>query len=90
MRFAITATDRYLNIMQAFLGRGWTPVKLFTTPVDQRVHRNKEVIELAQKLKVDVQLSRLSQEIYGSLPIAAARRSSSRVTHGALVTGAPI
>jgi methionyl-tRNA formyltransferase len=37
-------------------------VKLFTTPVDQRVHRNKEVIELAQKLKVDVQLSRLSQE----------------------------
>jgi methionyl-tRNA formyltransferase len=62
MRFAISLTDRYLNVMQAFLGRGWTPLKVFTTSVDQRVHRNKEVIALAQKLKVDVQLSRLSQE----------------------------
>ena len=62
MRFAITLTDRYLNVMQAFLARGWTPLKVFTTPVDQRVHRNKEVIALAQKLKCDVQLSRLSQQ----------------------------
>jgi methionyl-tRNA formyltransferase len=62
MRFAITATDRYLNVMQAFLARGWTPLKLFTATVDQRVHRNKEVIELAQKLKIDVQLSRMTQE----------------------------
>jgi methionyl-tRNA formyltransferase len=62
MRFAITATDRYLNVMQAFLSRGWTPLKVFTNSVDQRVHRNKEVIELAQKLKIDVQLSRLSHE----------------------------
>ncbi|HEX3838082.1 MAG TPA: formyltransferase family protein [Steroidobacteraceae bacterium] len=62
MRFAITLTDRYLNVMQAFLARGWTPLKVFTVSVDQRVHRNKEVIELAQKLKVDVQLSRLSPQ----------------------------
>jgi methionyl-tRNA formyltransferase len=62
MRFAITLTDRYLNILHAFLGRGWTPLKVFTAPVDQRVHRNKEVIQLAQKLKVDVQISRLTQE----------------------------
>ena len=62
MRFAITLTDRYLNIMQAFLARGWTPLKVFTLPVDQRVHRNKEVIELAEKRKIDVQLSKLSQE----------------------------
>jgi methionyl-tRNA formyltransferase len=62
MRFAIALTDRYLNVMQAFLARGWTPLKVFTTPVDQRIHRNKEVIALAQKLNIDVQLSRLSQE----------------------------
>lgn len=62
MRFAITLTDRYLNVMQAFIGRGWTPLKLFTTSVDQRIHRNKEVVALGQKLKIDVQLSRLSQE----------------------------
>jgi methionyl-tRNA formyltransferase len=62
MRFAITLTDRYLNVMQAFLARGWTPLKVFTASVDQRVHHNKEVVELARKLKIDVQLSRLSQE----------------------------
>jgi methionyl-tRNA formyltransferase len=37
-------------------------LKVFTTVVDQRVHRNKEVIDLARKLKVDVQISRLSQD----------------------------
>jgi methionyl-tRNA formyltransferase len=48
MRFAITLTDRYLNVMQAFLARGWTPLKVFTASADQRVHHNREVVELAR------------------------------------------
>ncbi len=61
MRFAITATDRYLNIFQAFVERGWTPVKVFTGKVDNRMHHNSAVIDYARHLKVDVQISRLTQ-----------------------------
>ena len=62
MRFAITLTDRYINVLNAFLDHDWTPLKVFTAPVDQRVHRNKEVIERARNLGVDVQISRLSPD----------------------------
>ena len=60
MRFAITATDRYLNIFQTFVERGWTPVKVFTGNVDNRVHRNTAVIDYAKRLQLDVQISRLT------------------------------
>jgi methionyl-tRNA formyltransferase len=62
MRFAVTATDRYLSVFRAFVDRGWTPVKVFTTTVDDRLHRNTGVIEFAQQLKVDVQISRLTED----------------------------
>lgn len=61
MRFAVTATDRYLNIFQAFVERGWTPVKVFTGTVDNRIHRNKAVLEYARRLQLDVQISRLTE-----------------------------
>jgi methionyl-tRNA formyltransferase len=61
MRFAITATDRYLNIFQAFVERGWTPVKVFTGNVDNRIHRNSAVLDYARRLKLDVQISRLTE-----------------------------
>jgi len=61
MRFAITATDRYIGIFQALIERSWTPVKLFTTPVDQRIHHNTAVIDLAQRLAVEVQISQLTE-----------------------------
>jgi methionyl-tRNA formyltransferase len=60
MRFAITATDRYIGILQALLERGWQPVKIFTTPVDGRLHHHTAVIEQARKLGVEAQISRLS------------------------------
>lgn len=60
MRFAITATDRYLNVFRAFVERGWTPVKVFTGKVDNRMHRNSAVLDFAKQLKVDVQISRLT------------------------------
>jgi methionyl-tRNA formyltransferase len=60
MRFAITATDRYLNIFQTLVQRSWTPVKVFTGKVDNRIHRNSAVLDYAKQLKVDVQISRLT------------------------------
>ncbi|HEX4024313.1 MAG TPA: hypothetical protein VHX52_06355 [Steroidobacteraceae bacterium] len=62
MRFAITVTDRYLAVFQALIDRGWTPLKVFTTEVDHRIHHNTASLELAQRLKLDVQLSRLTQD----------------------------
>jgi methionyl-tRNA formyltransferase len=62
MRFAVTATDRYLSVFRAFVERGWTAVKVFTTTVDDRLHRNTGVIDFAQQLKVDVQISRLTED----------------------------
>jgi methionyl-tRNA formyltransferase len=61
MRFAIAATDRYIGVAHAFVKAGWQPVKLFTTPVDDRLHRNKSVIEWAGKLKIPTQISRLNK-----------------------------
>ncbi len=60
MRFAVTATDRYLNIFQTLVERGWTPLKVFTCKVDNRIHRNTAVIDYARRLKLDVQISRLT------------------------------
>jgi methionyl-tRNA formyltransferase len=62
MRFAITATDRYLDVFKALVERGWTPVKVFTARVDGRIHRNTAVIDYARQLKVEVQISRLSDQ----------------------------
>jgi methionyl-tRNA formyltransferase len=61
MRFAITATDRYLNVFRSFVERGWTPLKVFTGKVDNRLHRNSEVIDFARQLNADVQISRLTE-----------------------------
>jgi methionyl-tRNA formyltransferase len=60
MRFAITVTDRYLDVFQALLARAWKPVKVFTCKVDDRLHRNSTVIDFARSLNVDVQISPLT------------------------------
>jgi methionyl-tRNA formyltransferase len=60
MRFAVTVTDRYLNIFQTLVERGWTPVKVFTGKVDNRIHRNTAVLDYAKSLKLDVQISPLT------------------------------
>ncbi|HVW68154.1 MAG TPA: formyltransferase family protein [Steroidobacteraceae bacterium] len=62
MRFAVTVTDRYLNVFQTLVEHGWTPVKVFTGKVDNRIHRNTAVIDYARKLNVDTQISRLTEE----------------------------
>jgi methionyl-tRNA formyltransferase len=60
MRFAVTATDRYLNIFQTLVERGWTPLKVFTGKVDGRIHRNTAVLDYAKRLKLEVQISPLT------------------------------
>ncbi len=57
MRFAITATDRYLGIFETLVNSGWQPLKLFTTPVDNRLFHNTATIQYAQQLGVAIQLS---------------------------------
>jgi methionyl-tRNA formyltransferase len=61
MRFAITATDRYLGVFQALVAHSWTPVKVYTTPVDHRIHQNAALIQYARQLNLEVQISRLSE-----------------------------
>lgn len=62
MRFAITVTDRYLGVFQALVERGWTPLKVFTTAVDGRLHHHAAVLEYARQLSLEVQISRLSTD----------------------------
>lgn len=61
MHFAI-ATDSYLGIFQTLVERGWTPLKVFTSRGDGRLQRNAgAVFNYAKQLKLDVQVSRLSE-----------------------------
>lgn len=62
MRFAITAFDLYGNIFQTLVDEGWTPVKLFTWPVDHFYDENSGVIEMARRLRIPTQISRMQEE----------------------------
>src|SRR5882724_8499382 len=57
MRFAITATDTYLGVLDTLVQAGWQPMKLFIPQVDNRVHRDRAVREAAQRHGMEVQLS---------------------------------
>jgi len=61
MRFAVTCTDRYLNIFQTLVEHGWTPVKVFTARADNRIHRNTAVLDYARRLKLEAQISPLTE-----------------------------
>jgi len=61
MRFAITCSDRYLAVFEAFVAAGWEPIRLFTVPTDGRLFRNSAVIERARALKMGILLSRLGE-----------------------------
>lgn len=58
-RFAITASDRYLEVFNAFVHAGWEPMKLFTVPTNGYLGDNKAVIARAQQLRIEIQMSRL-------------------------------
>ena len=61
MKFAITLSDRYLGVLDALQARGWEAVKVFSAPVDQRLHDNRATIAKATQQGLPLQLSRLSE-----------------------------
>jgi methionyl-tRNA formyltransferase len=61
MRFAITAVDRYLGVFEALVGAGWEPVKLFTTPLRTPHDSHQAVIAYAEKHRIGIQLSRMTE-----------------------------
>ncbi|HUN93505.1 MAG TPA: formyltransferase family protein [Burkholderiaceae bacterium] len=62
MRFALAAADRHRGVFEAFVGAGWTPVKLYSTPTDERVDFNRALVARAMGLGLPVQLSPIVEE----------------------------
>jgi methionyl-tRNA formyltransferase len=63
MRFAYTAFDTYRHIIEAFVECGWQPVKVFTWPLPNMLgSANRQVIESAARLKIPIQLSRITED----------------------------
>jgi methionyl-tRNA formyltransferase len=60
MRFAITATDRYLGVFDAFIAAGWQPLKLFTVPIKSRLCHQQAVMAVAERHGAAIQLSRMT------------------------------
>jgi methionyl-tRNA formyltransferase len=60
MNFAITASDRYLGVFDAFVCAGWKPLKLFTLPMKDILANQHAVISYAQQYDAAIQLSRMT------------------------------
>lgn len=61
MKFAITATDRFLGVFEAFVKAGWQPLKLFTVPLVHNLSNQQAVIAYAQQFDAGIQLSRMTE-----------------------------
>lgn len=60
MKFAITATDRYLGVFDAFVCAGWKPLKLFTVPAKSDLDTQQAVMSAAEQCGAAIQLSRMT------------------------------
>ena len=60
-KFAFTASDQYIGVINAFLDFGWKPLKLFTAPITGHMASNNRVIELAQSHGIPIQLSKMDE-----------------------------
>ncbi len=60
MRFAITAVDQYLGVFESFVGAGWVPLKLFTSPAKHELSKQQAVMAFAERQKAAIQLSRMT------------------------------
>src|SRR5215212_7896132 len=60
MRFAYAGIDFLSGVLDAFLGEGWTLVKLFTRPCDGVYDTNEAVTARARDLRAPIQLSRIT------------------------------
>jgi methionyl-tRNA formyltransferase len=57
--FAFAGIDFLGGVFDAFVQRGWRPVKLFTRPCDGIYDSNDVIVAKARRLKLPIQLSRL-------------------------------
>ena len=60
-KFAMTASDRYIGVIRAFMECGWQPVKLFSSPITDPMSSNRQVIALAQQHNIPIQLNRMDE-----------------------------
>ncbi len=67
MKFAIATSDRYLPVWEAFEEQGWQPVKLFTCPVDHRLHHNQATLERALARGLEAQISPMRDQDLAAL-----------------------
>jgi len=67
MRFALCAADRHRGVIEAFIRAGWAPVKLFSTPTDERLDYNRTLVARAIGLGLEVQLSPLRDDDLAAL-----------------------
>jgi len=59
MRFAFAGIDFLGDVFEAFLARGWEPVKLFSRPCDSIYDFNDVTLSRARSLRLPVQMSRI-------------------------------
>ena len=62
MRFAMTACDSSLGVFNEFLKAGWEPVKIFSFSTEGSLDSNHMVMELAHSKRINVQLSRMTED----------------------------
>ncbi len=62
MRFAFAGFDRWLGVFDAFVAAGWTPIRVFTIPVDGREDFNHATVAAAARHGAPVQLSRIESD----------------------------
>jgi len=61
MRFAITATDEFLGVFEAFVRAGWRPLKLFLATDPGEGNPQRSVVAYAERQNAAIQLSRLTE-----------------------------
>lgn len=62
MRFAFAGFDRWLGVFDAFIAAGWTPVRIYTIPVDGREDFNDATVQTAARHGIPIQLSRIGTD----------------------------
>ena len=62
MRFAITATDEFLGVFEAFVRAGWQPLKLFSGTAPGEADLQHSAIAFAERHHAAIQLSRMTED----------------------------
>ncbi|MBN3829085.1 formyl transferase [Burkholderia sp. Ac-20384] len=61
MKFAFAGFDRWRVVFDTFIAAGWEPVALYTIPVDNLLDFNSEMVDRAEKLRIPIRMSRITE-----------------------------